>query len=327
MTDDQKTIAEAVREFDSDVVFYNGPIERPHDEKFIDVIHDNKQKEKILLILVTSGGDPHAAYRMARYLQESYDHITVFVSGSCKSAGTLIAIGAHELVFSRHGELGPLDVQMAKKDEIWVHHSGLIINAALEAVEEKAFAAFENFLLKMRVRSGTITTRTASEISTNLVTGLFSKIYESIDPFHIGEAARSIAIAERYGNILIKKSKIFKNDDDLSKLITDYPDHGFVIDREEAKELFDNVRHPNENEQFFLEPFNFISRQPFPYNPFQYHYGQFRNKVDELTDDGESNEQSDETQTQEKTTTEHSGSGTKTTQKSGRSSKKATKNV
>jgi ClpP class serine protease len=40
------------------------------------------------------------------------------VSGYCKSAGTLIALGANELAFGEHGELGPLDVQIAKRDEV-----------------------------------------------------------------------------------------------------------------------------------------------------------------------------------------------------------------
>ncbi len=34
--------------------------------------------------------------------------VTLWVIGPCKSAGTLVAIGAHEIAFAPHGELGPL---------------------------------------------------------------------------------------------------------------------------------------------------------------------------------------------------------------------------
>ena len=282
-----RKFVESADAIDADVALYNGLIGRPYDEDFIDLIHDNKQKENLLLILVTSGGDSHSAYKIARYLQESYDHITVFISGFCKSAGTLIAIGAHELVFSRHGELGPLDVQMAKQDEIWVSQSGLIINTALDAVQDKAFIAFEKFFLEMKSSSRTITTRTASDISTKLVTGLFSKLYESIDPFHIGEAARAIAIATRYGTNLSEKSKNIKEEDNLLKLITDYPDHGFVIDREEAKELFSNVRNPNEHEQNFVDIFGSLSRKSLYREPLQIHVEMYRSEYTELTKQGD----------------------------------------
>ena len=50
--------------------------------------------------------------------QRSYKKFIVLVSGYCKSAGTLVACGAHELVFSDAGEIGPIDIQMEKKDDL-----------------------------------------------------------------------------------------------------------------------------------------------------------------------------------------------------------------
>ncbi len=47
--------------------------------------------------MVTEGGDADPAYRIARCLQDHYDRFSLFVSGYCKSAGTLVALGAHEL--------------------------------------------------------------------------------------------------------------------------------------------------------------------------------------------------------------------------------------
>jgi ClpP class serine protease len=97
---------------------------------------DRKRRKNAILILVTEGGDPDAAYRIARCFQEHYELFTCIVPGYCKSAGTLITIGAHELVMTDGGELGPLDIQMSKKDELWESQSGLTVAAALNALHE-----------------------------------------------------------------------------------------------------------------------------------------------------------------------------------------------
>jgi hypothetical protein len=170
------------------------------------------------------------------------------VSGYCKSAGTLVALGAHELVFWEHGELGPLDVQMAKKDELWESQSGLTVTTALSALNEKAYSAFENFFLQTKYRGrGAITLRTASRMAVRLTIGLYGPIFAQIDPMHIGEAARSISIARQYGFRLNLKSHNLKRES-LENLISGFVSHGFVIDRLEAADLFVNVRVTNDSE-------------------------------------------------------------------------------
>src|SRR5258708_16374883 len=117
--------------YKSDIALYIGPIERPHDDRFIRRVKDFKQLDNVLLILTTFGGDPHAAYRMARCLQEQYKTVVtegigppsqdkaegnfrLFVDTRCKSAGTILAAGANILSLSDYAELGPIDVQLRK---------------------------------------------------------------------------------------------------------------------------------------------------------------------------------------------------------------------
>ena len=55
-------------------------------------------------------------------------------------------------------------------------------------------------------------------------------------------------------------------------MVTGYPDHGFVIDRAESKELFKNVRAPNENEKKLADHLqqiitdNISKKPPFIFN-------------------------------------------------------------
>ena len=198
-----------------------------------------------LLILVTEGGNADAAFRIARCLQERYESYSVFVTGWCKSAGTIIALGASELIVSDHGEMGPLDVQLSRKDELFETQSGLTVTSALATLHNQAFSAFENFMLDIKLRAGSsITTHTAMEIASGLATGLLSGVYAQIDPMHVGEAGRANRVGKQYGEMLIAKSQN-STSKNLERLINAYSSHAFVIDRREAAELFNRVREPN----------------------------------------------------------------------------------
>src|SRR5713101_2710723 len=169
---------------DADVLFYSGPIEGPYDRQFTALCRKRKRKRKnAVLVLVTLGGDANAAFRIARCLQTKYERFFLFATGYCKSAGTLIALGAHEIIFADDGELGPLDVQMFKEDSLWETRSGLAVNAALSALQSRAYMAWESFFLETEAGSqGAITVKTAAEIATNLTVGLFAPLYSQIDP-------------------------------------------------------------------------------------------------------------------------------------------------
>ena len=115
----EQVVSSVAEQLDADVIHYNGPVQRHADTQLIQECITRRRRKNILLLLVTTGGDADPAYRIARCLQTKYERFFLYVSGYCKSAGTLVATGAHELVISDHGELGPLDVQMSKKDELW----------------------------------------------------------------------------------------------------------------------------------------------------------------------------------------------------------------
>ena len=102
---------------DTDVIIYSGSIDRTGYEDFCNTIPHNK-REKLLLVLCTFGGDPDAGYRIARAAIHHYgsSNFRILIPSHCKSAGTLICIGAHELLMADIAELGPLDIQLQKKD-------------------------------------------------------------------------------------------------------------------------------------------------------------------------------------------------------------------
>lgn len=108
-----------------DVVAYAGPVTIGGYERLSDLLESKKRNEDVLLILETAGGDPDAAFRIARALGFHYGRVHALIPRYCKRAGTLIALGASALYMDDRSELGPLDIQVARGDEIGATSSGL----------------------------------------------------------------------------------------------------------------------------------------------------------------------------------------------------------
>lgn len=235
---------------DCDVLIVNSSVEFGLDLAVHKFLQRRKRKKKnVLVFLVTEGGDADAAYRIARHLQDTYESITIAVSGWCKSAGTLMCIAAHELIIFDTGELGPLDVQIAKADELGEQSSGLAAEAAFEKLQQEAFKMFERHLTHIKEDlKGRITFRTAADLSAQLVVGLMAGIFEKIEPMALGEDYRSNLIAREYATRLNLAAQNLNDRGDqgaIDMLLNGYPSHRFVIDRKEASNLFRRVSSPS----------------------------------------------------------------------------------
>ena len=298
-------VADAVaNKLDADVVLYNGKLRRPADKNLISECIRRRRRENVLFILVTEGGDADAAYRIARCLQNKYKRLALYVSGYCKSAGTLVAVGAHDLIMSDHGELGPLDVQMPKEDDIWEMQSGLTVMGTLNSLERIASKTFGTFLrMLLQADPGSITLRTAAEIATKMTSGLYAPLYNQVDPLHVGEVGRAMAVASEYGERLLEKGGNITREC-LRKVISDYKSHGFVIDRTEADQLFANVREPNDEEIALAEALGDKARLPvLPVDarrPFLFLSSELDSDGDEQT-----NEVDDETEPEQDSSPQH----------------------
>ncbi|MET0105679.1 MAG: hypothetical protein ABW072_11120 [Sedimenticola sp.] len=235
---------------DYDYILYTGSISRKGYVQLSELLETKSASDgrtKGYLIISTTGGSPDAGFRIARALGHHYpDDFKLMVPDICKSAGTLIAVGANELVISDRGELGPLDVQFQKKEELFEMSSGLDIIQSMVVLQDQVKIAFREYLLDIRLGAG-LGTKIAAKLASEMATSLVSPITSQIDPLRLGEHQRALRIATAYGTRLNHK---FKNttSDQIDKLLTHYPSHSFVIDRKEASNLFSRVRGPNEEE-------------------------------------------------------------------------------
>ena len=221
-------------EREADIFVVSGGINRRLADWLLEFFDRFKQtRPNVIVFLCTFGGDPNAAFVIARTFKRNYKKFSVFISGYCKSAGTIIALGADEIAMGNKGELGPLDVQVLKEDSLTSRTSGLDSTKSIGVLQSEAFDLFgQIFFSLIDVSDGRFTTRTAAKIATDLVVGLLAPIAAQVDPIKLAENHRALAIAQRYGEQLGADSE------NIRKLIYDYPSHGHVIDVDEVKKIF-----------------------------------------------------------------------------------------
>ncbi|MYM90408.1 hypothetical protein GTP91_24950 [Rugamonas sp. FT82W] len=222
-----------------DFLLVSASISRKLHRELSRLIAGGKQHAGCTVFLCTMGGDSDAGFRIGRCLQQHYEHIRLAIPSYCKSAGTLIAIGAHELAMGDLGELGPLDLQIMKPSEL--HEMGSVqdVMQALNAVEFHTREAFIKNLLGIR-KHGHLSTKLAGKLAARVTQGIAAPLYSQMDPLRIGEIQRATRIVAEYGKRLNDVCNSLKSGA-LERLASTYPSHHFVIDRKEAEELFSQV--------------------------------------------------------------------------------------
>src|ERR1700739_24003 len=97
----------------------NAEISRDDTLGIVELLHNVQPGSSIDLMLHTLGGDVDAAEKlisMVRAAVAPTAFLRVIVSDCAKSAGTLMALGANEIVMSDTSELGTIDPQLVLKD-------------------------------------------------------------------------------------------------------------------------------------------------------------------------------------------------------------------
>ncbi len=182
--------------------------------------------EKLALFLYTPGGDLIVGWGIVNLLRQYCKKLIVLVPFRALSCGTLIALGADELVVGTHGMLSPIDPSVSSPYNPQAPGSNpvqpQILNVSVEDV-----AGFIDFATKV---CGTSDESSKVEVLKLLV--------EKIHPMALGAVHRS---REQSGNLakrLLEKHMDNKEliDAIVKKLTTELPTHSYLIGRQEAIE-------------------------------------------------------------------------------------------
>ena len=83
----------------------------------------NLSGKKLDLILETPGGSGEVAEDIVRLLRGKYEEIGVIIPGVAKSAGTIMAMAADEILMEPVSSLGPIDAQIAWQGKVFSAHA------------------------------------------------------------------------------------------------------------------------------------------------------------------------------------------------------------
>jgi hypothetical protein len=210
-----------------------GSISRKVFKAFQAARYEIEDGKPVALLLESPGGDAHCAFHIARFFQRRSDQFTVIVPQYAKSAATLVALGASQLLLGRDAELGPLDVQMLDRER---EDFGSALDAvqSLERLNAFAMTAIDQimpFLLR----------RTGKKIDTllphmlNYSATFVRPLLEKIDTVDYTKKSRELKVAEEYAMRLMRANYELEEAKRIAgRLVEKYPTHGFVVDAEEA---------------------------------------------------------------------------------------------
>ena len=78
-------------------------------------LRGHERVERLDLVLHTAGGSISVAHWLCHLLHAYGNHVSVLIPSKARSAGTLLCLGAHEIVMGPFAQLGPVDPQMAQR--------------------------------------------------------------------------------------------------------------------------------------------------------------------------------------------------------------------
>jgi hypothetical protein len=189
--------------------------------------------DSLAVLLESPGGSPVSAFRIARLFQRRVKRFAVVVPQFAKSAATLLALGANQLVLGRDAELGPLDLQVFDLREER-YESALNAVQSLERLGAHALSTVDQ-TMQLLMRRLPKTSDVLLPLALEYVATLLKPLFEKVDTIDYSRKSRDLKMAEEYAARLMRKQYGFARGRAIArKLVENYPAHGFVIDREEA---------------------------------------------------------------------------------------------
>ena len=189
--------------------------------------------QRIGLVIDSSGGDARAAYQTAMLIRRRCGGFLAIIPRRAKSAATLLTLGADGIALGTDGELGPLDAQFMDPDREDVI-SALDEFQALERLHAFALEAVDSSMMLMVPRTRK-KLETLMPLVLKFVTDMTRPLFESVDAVHYTQMARALKVAEDYAVRLLRQRYGDEKAEQVARhLVQQYPEHGFVIDAQEA---------------------------------------------------------------------------------------------
>lgn len=210
------------------ICYYTPPglfINQGHPDIFLEQLRKIGPQTKISLVLISDGGDSSASLRIATVLREYCQELQVIVPSRCASAATVLALAADKIIMCSSGYLTAIDTSL-------IHGmnprgpDNVPVPVSVDQVKR---------IIKFLNEEGPAITEQHKE-------GSYRTLFKYIHPITIGEIDRISSRTILVANKMMKMHPgSFENDEKIDwiaqHLYNDYPEHGFPILFQEAKDI------------------------------------------------------------------------------------------
>ena len=188
---------------------------------FIDHLDKIGPCKKISLILYTRGGDTSAARNIVNLLRMYADELQVVVPHKAHSAGTIISLGANEVVMTKQATLGPIDPSINTPLNPKTPDGGMF-PVSVEAV--KGYLEFAKNELAIKDDCA--------------LASIWEKLSDFVHPLVLGQVYRSKAQIQMMAEALLKNQVTDpeKIRNIIAFLCSESGSHDYTINRREAKD-------------------------------------------------------------------------------------------
>lgn len=211
----------------------NDPIIQPDVGPFQDLLYDCAKGCDIDLLIQSPGGDVDTAEKLVIMLRERARGFRVIVTERAKSAATMIALAADEILMSSTSELGPIDPQIQTTSGGGVVYR--LAQSFLDGLEE---------IKRKAIEEGGVNPAYFPSLS---------QLDPALLDFCQKATQRSGLFAEKWLSRHMLKDDHAKAAEIAKKLVNvnTYSSHGMVIDWRDAQELGLNVTHMDEDDHLW----------------------------------------------------------------------------
>lgn len=192
---------------------------------FVNHLDKFNSPKKLSLYLYTRGGDTMVAWSLINLIKQFCDEYEVIVPSKSRSAGTLICLGANNIVMTKQATLGPIDPSLNSslnpQNPTFPQNPQARVPISVESMK----GYFEYAKQELKIKN--------EENLTKIFIGLSGKIH----PVVIGNVFRSRTQIQMIGKKLLGEH--FKNKNKINKIISflcsDSGSHDYPIYRREAR--------------------------------------------------------------------------------------------
>ncbi len=142
--------------FQSDTLVFCGEIvnglEREFLRNLVDLRHETKRFDKLLIILTTGGGSAEVVERFVQIARYHYQEVNFLVPNCAYSAGTIFCMSGNNIYMDYFSVLGPIDPQVPNKEGKYVPALGyldkiqeLLEKSSNNELTDVEFSIIQNF--------------------------------------------------------------------------------------------------------------------------------------------------------------------------------------